>query len=337
MEDKTAIIDQRPTTNDQRINALWNKKTSPLITITTAVRNGRSTIQRTINSIQSQTFRDIEYIIEDGSDELNGSDDIIEKFMNSTDIPVMFIRKLNDGGRHIGRNMMVKEARGKFLLGIDADDELTPEACEIFLKAWQSIPEEEKHKYREVVANCMDDKGNLIGTLFPEAPLSTNAEELRSKYHVKGEKVSIDLAAIRKANLFPEPEGVKFVSEGIVWARLGAKYQSYCINDMLRVYHTEGREQHNLSYWYSMTFQKCKDGIYNLSCMLNESEIYQWSFLRYLKNILWYCILENIVKKKEPEFVKRYPLKGIKNKFWKAVMFIPAKLGTPVYVRKYMR
>ena len=70
--------------------------------------------------------------------------------------------------------------------------------------------------------------------------------------------------------------------------------------------------------------------------MFNEPKIYPMSLYRYLKHILLYCILENIVKKKEPEFVKRYPLKGIKNKFWKAVMFIPAKLATPIYIRKRM-
>lgn len=70
--------------------------------------------------------------------------------------------------------------------------------------------------------------------------------------------------------------------------------------------------------------------------MFDELENYHISTYRYLKHILLYCILENIVKKKEPEFAKRYPLKGIKNKFWKAVMFIPAKLATPIYIRKRM-
>ena len=338
MEDKTAIIDQRPTTNDQRTNAHWSQKTSPLITIMTPVYNRRHTIQRTIDSVQAQTFRDIEYIIvDDGSDESQRIDDIVDEFMNTTDIPVMFIRKPN-GGVHTARNRAAKEARGKYLMNIDSDDELVPKTCETFLKAWESIPEGERHKYREVVANCMDDKGNLIGTLFPNAPLSTQAEELRSKYQVKGEKFGCGLTSIWKENFFPEPEGVKFVTEGIMWARLGTKYLSWCINDMLRVYHTEGND--HLSGGErkgSMTFQRCKDWVYIISIMANEPEIYHMSFFRYMKNILGYCILENIVKKREPEFLKRYPLHGLKNKFWKAVMFIPAKIATPIYIRIYIR
>lgn len=126
MEDKTAI-------SDKRTNAHWNQKTSPLITIMTPVYNRRGTIQRTINSVQAQTFRDIEYIIvDDGSDESQRIDDIVDEFMNTTDIPVMFIRKPN-GGVHTARNRAVKEARGKFLLGIDSDDELVPETCRTFI------------------------------------------------------------------------------------------------------------------------------------------------------------------------------------------------------------
>lgn len=181
----------------------------------------------------------------------------------------------------------------------------------------------------------MEQNGELIGTLFPKSPLSSNSVELMSKSHVKGENLGFNLMSILKENLFPEPEGVKFVTEGIMWARSGTKYRSWCINNILgRVYREENDHLSGTSR--SMTFQRCKDQVYNLSTMLNESEIYYMSFLRYMRNILWYCILENIVKKKEPEFVKRYPLKGIKNKFWKAVMFIPAKIATPIYIRKRM-
>ena len=303
----------------------------------TPVYNRRGTIQRTINSVQAQTFRDIEYIIvDDGSDESQRIDDIVDEFMNNTDIPVMFIRKPN-GGVHTARNRAVKEARGKFLLGIDSDDELVPKTCETFIKAWESIPEGERHKYRGVIANHMDQNGELLGTSFPESPLSSTGEEIRNKYHVKGDKISLTLMSIRKENLFPEPEGVNFVMEGIMWARLDQKYLTWCINDILGKVHTEGND--HLSGGGrkgSMTFQRCKDWVYNIATMANKLEIYHMSLRNYMKRILCYCILENIVKKKEPEFVKRYPLKGIKNKFWKAVMFIPAKIATPIYIRKRM-
>ena len=74
-----------------RTNAYWNNlKHSPFISVVTPVYNRRSLMRRTIASVQAQTFRDIEYIIvDDGSVPEEAIDDIVEEFMNSTDLPVM--------------------------------------------------------------------------------------------------------------------------------------------------------------------------------------------------------------------------------------------------------
>ena len=65
--------------------------------------------------------------------------------------------------------------------------------------------------------------------------------------------------------------------------------------------------------------------------MLNNPEYYYSGFYRYLKSIMRYSVLSDIVAEYDPEFVSSYPLAGRKNSFWKAVMYLPSKLAVPIY------
>ena len=110
-------------------SSCWTDR-QPFFTVITPIYNRRATIQRTIDSVISQTFSDYEYIIiDDGSSQ--SSDDIIFDFLNATNIPAMYVKKEN-GGVHTARNVGYKYARGKFVVCIDSDDELLPDALSIF-------------------------------------------------------------------------------------------------------------------------------------------------------------------------------------------------------------
>ena len=66
-------------------------KDFPLVSIITVVFNGYETIQRTINSVQSQTYKNIEYIVIDGCstdgtlDILNSNIGLIDKIVSEKD------------------------------------------------------------------------------------------------------------------------------------------------------------------------------------------------------------------------------------------------------------
>ena len=82
------------------------------------------------------------------------------------------------------------------------------------------------------------------------------------------------------------------------------------------------------------TRQRCKDLMFGKMYELNNWNIYGEGFMRYIKGILHYSILENIVRRYDPSFADMYPLKGAANKFWKAIMYLPAKILTPVYIKR---
>ena len=83
------------------------------------VFNCEGTLQRCIDSILNQTFRDFELLlIDDGSTDGSGS---VCDLYETLDIRVSVIHKIN-GGVSSARNAGLMEAKGSFLVFVDADD-----------------------------------------------------------------------------------------------------------------------------------------------------------------------------------------------------------------------
>ena len=98
-----------------RTNKKWDQGGSPLITIMTPVYNRRSTILRAIESVEKQTFRNIEYVIvDDGS--IEPIDDIVDNFMKTTKLSAVFVKTKNSSV-HTARNVGHCHARGGIYSG----------------------------------------------------------------------------------------------------------------------------------------------------------------------------------------------------------------------------
>ena len=102
---------------------------SPLVSIILPVYNVEKYLERCINSIINQSYRNLEIIlINDGS--TDHSTDIIEKYLN--DQRIIYVNKCNSGqsdSRYIGYNM----STGEFVYFVDSDDFLEPNAIEVLL------------------------------------------------------------------------------------------------------------------------------------------------------------------------------------------------------------
>ncbi|MCM1078825.1 MAG: glycosyltransferase family 2 protein [Bacteroidales bacterium] len=100
----------------------------PTISIIIPLYNKEATVERSVMSVLNQSYKDIELIIVD-----DGSTD------NSLDI----VRKINDdrmsvycqpnGGPGVARNTGVRNAHGDWIVFLDADDALLPDALEHFV------------------------------------------------------------------------------------------------------------------------------------------------------------------------------------------------------------
>lgn len=316
----------------------WDNKKG-FFSVIVPVYNRAKTVLRTIKSIENQTFNDFEIIIvDDGStDDL---DKVILPFVDKTNIPVLYIKKEN-GGAHTARNRGALASRGKLYVEIDSDDELTPKALEIFKDTWNSIPIAKKNAYREIVGLCKDENGKLCGTLFPKnINALTKEDAIKECIKTNGEHLSCLVTKIRQQYLFPEPEGVTFSNENILWAQLAKKYKSYFVNEIVRIYHTEGDDHLNTilnKTPQNKTLQQCKNGLWECWFMLNDWQTYS-EYASYFPTLLRYTLMNQVLKSSgEEDFPKRYKLNGRRNLFFFHLFYLPIFIYSFIYKHQRMK
>ena len=304
---------------------------NPRVTLITPVFNRRLELQRCFESVRKQTYQDFEYIIvNDGSTE--ELDDIVKKFMDEVSFPVMYIKKDN-GGVHTARNIAIRYGRGEMQAGLDSDDELAPNALERLISVWDSLPD--KERFREVICCCVDQNGDFDGEPYPDNINEVSRKERFKLIHrTKGEKYGFHVMKIMKENPWPEPEGITFVGENILWEKLNREYDSYCINDTLRIYHLETETSYSNHTGRKRDLQYIKNNKWNKAYMLNRPEVYMQNWWDEVVTCLKYCVTDKIlILSKKPYKTEIHPLSC---RLLCAAMYLPSFLGAIIYMKKHM-
>ena len=113
--------------------------------------NDAEYLKRLIPSVINQSLKPLEIIIIDDGSEDDMAEDVINLFIDLTDIPIVFEKKEN-GGPSSARNVGIKLAKGEFVLFIDADDELLPDSIEWRQKIMESLGED----YASIYCSSID-------------------------------------------------------------------------------------------------------------------------------------------------------------------------------------
>jgi glycosyltransferase involved in cell wall biosynthesis len=98
---------------------------APKVSVVTVTLNARATVARAIESVQGQTFRDIEHIVVDGASS-DGTRDLLAEALRPQDIWI----SEPDRGISDAMNKGVALARGACVQFIHADDWLSPDQVE---------------------------------------------------------------------------------------------------------------------------------------------------------------------------------------------------------------
>ena len=102
----------------------------PLVTVVTISYNSEATVARTMESVLSQTYRMIEYVIIDGGSR-DGTVGIIER----TRARLSYWRSGPDGGISNAFNMGIAAARGRYVAIVNSDDWMSPDQIAQAVKA----------------------------------------------------------------------------------------------------------------------------------------------------------------------------------------------------------
>lgn len=215
-------------------------------TVFTPTFNRAATLGRVRDSLDAQTYRDFEWlIVDDGSSD--GTRQLVEGWLHDARFPIRYLYQPN-AGKHVAFNRAVREARGELFLPLDSDDACTPDALERLLYWWERIPEGQRHGFSAVTVLCRDPSGSVIGTPFPHSPLDCSSIEMRWRYRVRGEKWGFQRTDVLRDHPFPEPDGVRFVSEDLVWRAIDlAGYKTRFVNEALRTYWTDEQGKPSLT------------------------------------------------------------------------------------------
>lgn len=113
------------------------KNTLPLISVYITNYNYAKYIRDSIESLLNQTFQDFEvFIIDDGS--TDNSKDIIEEYRGNKKITIIYQQ---NKGLNVTNNIAMRAANGKYIMRLDADDFLEPNALEIMSRTLEENPD----------------------------------------------------------------------------------------------------------------------------------------------------------------------------------------------------
>lgn len=205
----------------------------PVFTVFTPTFNRAQLLARVYDDLREQTFKDFEWlIVDDGS--TDGTGQLVASWTSSAPFPVRYLVQENSG-KHVALNRGVREAHGEYILIVDSDDRSLPRTLEVFLRAWQAIPEEERDLYSTVVALCGRPDGTLIGRPFPAAVVDGRNIAEQLQYLDSGERCGALRTAVLKQFPLPEVPGERFIAEGIVWNRIAVRYRARFVNEVLQI------------------------------------------------------------------------------------------------------
>ncbi len=238
-----------------------NQSEDILVTIITPVYNGEATIARTIDSVLSQDYPNIEYIIRDG----NSSDNTVEiasrykdKFTEGKKLKII---SEDDEGLYDALNKGVLEAKGIIIGNINADDWYEPFAVremvqlyerEIYDIAWADLlihGNKQTFRKRARVGKVMTTAHFCHPTMFCK-------KEILLKYPYLSKHMDDDFDMVLRA----KKNGAKIVIINKILAHYtlgGMTTQSGFRNMINRInikYKTYRRNGYSVFYWFYCVF-----------------------------------------------------------------------------------
>ncbi len=203
------------------------------VTVMTPTFNRAHTLPRAYASLREQTFRDFEWIVvDDGS--TDPTPQLIQEWRAHSSFPILYIRQENLG-KHVASNRALAMAHGRFVVGLDSDDWLVPNALHRLRQVWDSIPAEHRDGFLGAAGRCAFPDGTKIGSDSPVHFLDCDEIELRWRFRIMGDNVGMNRTDILRAFPTPEFENEKFVTEALTLNRIALRYKTRYFDEVIQI------------------------------------------------------------------------------------------------------
>ncbi len=196
-------------------------------------------ITEALDSLWTQTRKPDEIIIVDDAS-TDGTAELVRGWQQDAAFPIRYVRQ-EHGGKHAAFNRGVSLATGDLFLSIDSDDACVPEALERFWHHWVSIDPAAQPPFSAVTALAADQDGRVIGEPFAMSPTDSTSLEMYFGRGPRGDNWGFHATNVLRQFPFPEPPGVTFVAESIVWFAISRRYRTRYVNDVLLTVHSDAQ------------------------------------------------------------------------------------------------
>ena len=282
-----------------------------MITVLTPTYNRGYIIDRAYKSLINQKNKNFEWlIVDDGS--TDDTEKIIEKFIKENKININYLKKEN-GGKHTALNVGIKNAKGNYLIILDSDDKLTPNAISLIHKYLLKYDKNDNICCLSFT-RCYADR-KKIGKAMPENEIISNYIDYRYNKNIYGDMAEVFKTKILKKYPFPTFKNEKFLSEAIVWNKIALDYDSVFINNPIYVgeYLNDGLSKN----FFKLVYNNPIGAMENSNMFLNKRF--------YLKIRIKNAILFNGYKlRAKKKYGKVNSISN--NRFLTTIMFLPGVL-----------
>lgn len=246
---------------------------SPLITVYITTKNRIELLKRAINSVFEQTYNNVELLIVN-----DGSTDDTRSFLNTLSSNHSNVRVFHNEtsiGACASRNIAIFNSTGKYITGLDDDDEFVETRLDILIKAYDS-------QYSFVCSNFIDryDSKDILSEKLVEDRKYV-FDDLKIA-NCSASQILTETEKLRDIGGF-DPE-VKRLQDWDTWFRLSNKFGDFLkLKEPLYIMHHE-HEISRVSKSYPfpkalLDFYEKHKGFYSA----NE-KIYFKSQIKYLEN-----------------------------------------------------
>lgn len=188
-----------------------NKENCVSIVISTC--NRENLLTRSLESVMNQSYKNIEIIVCDDASEDN-TESLLKYYMQK-DSRIKYIRNEVRSGACVTRNKGINIATGKYITGLDDDDEFSLDRIENFIEHYNE-------KYAFICSNINVIEKNKSFPLFS----NTENKEITMKnilwFNEVGNQIFIETDRIRQVGSFNE--GLTSAQDYDLWIRLILKF-----------------------------------------------------------------------------------------------------------------